>query len=211
MPLDFSSCALVEIDVQNDFCPGGALAVERGDEVIAPLNKIARFFSDKGSPVIASADWHPKGHYSFASSHPGKKSGDILEGGQALWADHCVQGSYGAAFHKKLDLNPVSLIVRKGFRKNLDSYSVFFENDKKTPTGLAGFLKGLSISAVVLGGLALDYCVLYSALDAARAGFKTTVIKNAARGIDFPSGSIAEAYKCMENSGVTLVNMEDLL
>jgi nicotinamidase/pyrazinamidase len=216
--------ALIEVDVQNDFCPGyasfsgekypaGALAVDRGDEVIAPLNALARRFAEKGCPVIATADWHPAGHVSFASSHAGKKPGDSVElpglGAQALWPDHCVQGSRGAAFHERLDLNPVSLIIRKGFRASLDSYSAFFENDRKTPTGLAGYLKGLGIDTVIAGGLATDYCVLYTILDAAALGFKTVVLADAVRGVGFPEGSVEHAFKLMKEAGVLLKTSED--
>ncbi|GHV67432.1 nicotinamidase [Spirochaetia bacterium] len=193
MKLDFAHAALLEIDIQNDFCPGGALAVDKGDEVIAPLNALARCFAQKDAKVIATQDWHPEGHSSFASAPA-----------QGPWPDHCVGGSFGAAFHEKLDLKPAHLIIRKGFRQNLDSYSAFFENDRETPTGLAGFLAGLSIDTVVLGGLATDYCVLYSALDARRLGLKTIVLLDAVRGVGLPEGSVEKALKQMEEAGVIL-------
>jgi nicotinamidase/pyrazinamidase len=211
--------ALIEIDVQNDFCPAytsssgeklppGALAVERGDEVIDPLNLLARSFAASGARVVATADWHPAGHLSFAGAHPGKKPGDTLEipgtGSQALWPDHCVQGSGGAAFHEKLDLRPVSLVIRKGFRRTLDSYSAFFENDRRSPTGLEGYLRSLGIDTVLIGGLATDYCVLYSALDAAALGFTTLVLDDAIRGVGFPAGSVEAALDSMKSAGIRL-------
>jgi nicotinamidase/pyrazinamidase len=212
--------ALIMIDVQNDFCPAyvsrsgekrpaGALAVENGDEVITPLNALSREFALKGLPVIATADWHPLGHISFGSSHAGKKSGDLHEG-QLLWPDHCVQGKSGAEFHEKLDTKPVTLIIRKGFRSSLDSYSAFFENDRKTSTGLAGFLKELGTDTVFLGGLATDYCVLYSALDAAALGLKTAVIIDAVRGVGFPEGSVERAFDTMKKAGISLVTSEEV-
>jgi nicotinamidase/pyrazinamidase len=217
--------ALLEIDVQNDFCPSyvadsgekrpqGALAVAGGDTVTAPLNALAARFAREGGRVIATADWHPAGHCSFAASHPGKKPGDAVflpgAGEQVLWPAHCVQGTEGAAFHDRLDLRPVNLIIRKGFRKNLDSYSAFFENDRKTPTGLDGFLKGLGINTVVLGGLAVDYCVFYSAMDAAALGYRTVVLKDAVRGVGFPEGSVEKALADMEAAGILLLGSGEL-
>jgi nicotinamidase/pyrazinamidase len=157
--------------------------------------------------VIATADWHPAGHVSFASAHTGKRVGDSVDG-QALWPEHCVQGSDGAHFHGRLNLKPVQLIIRKGFRTQLDSYSAFFENDRQTPTGLDGFLKGLGIKTVLLGGLATDYCVLYSALDAARLGYKTIVLQDAVRAVGFPAGSEERAFEAMRNAGVMLMVSE---
>jgi nicotinamidase/pyrazinamidase len=225
MIIDISKTALIEIDVQNDFCPSrvlpggeklpaGALAVEKGDEVIPPLNILAGEFGRRGGRVIATADWHPQGHVSFASAH-GKKPGELLElpGGesQTLWPDHCVQGSAGAAFHEELDLKNVNLIIRKGFRPGLDSYSAFFENDRKTPTGLEGYLKQMGLDTVILGGLATDYCVLYSALDAARRGLRTFVVSDAVRGVGFPAGSVERAFESMKAAGVTVSSLEELL
>ncbi|MDR3303041.1 MAG: bifunctional nicotinamidase/pyrazinamidase [Treponema sp.] len=200
---NFAETALLIIDVQNDFCPGGALAIAHGDEVITPLNALAEQCAAKGSKVIATADWHPAQHVSFASTHAGKRVGDNVNG-QALWPDHCVQGSEGAHFHARLNLKPVQLIIRKGFRAQLDSYSAFFENDWHTPTGLDGFLKGLGVKTVVVGGLATDYCVLYSALDAARLGFKTIVLQDAIRPVGFPAGSEELAFEAMRKVGITL-------
>ncbi|GHV89520.1 nicotinamidase [Spirochaetia bacterium] len=216
MTIDISKTALIEIDIQNDFCPAGALAVDKGDEVLGPINALAEGFARYGGRVIATADWHPAGHVSFASSHGGRKPGDILEGitggdAQVLWPDHCVQGSGGAEFHKALEMKSVNLIIRKGFRKNLDSYSAFFENDRKTPTGLEGYLKFLGIETVVLGGLATDYCVLYSALDAAAAGFRTIVLSDAVRGVGFPAGSVERAFASMKDAGIVLASSPELI
>jgi nicotinamidase/pyrazinamidase len=207
MSIDFHCSALVLIDVQNDFCPGGALGVDRGDEVIEPLNRLAFIFASRAAWVIATQDWHPAGHVSFASSH-NRQAGETVDTpgvkGQILWPDHCVQGSRGADFHERLDCKPLNLIIRKGFRNGLDSYSAFFENDRKTPTGLDGFLKSLSIDTLVLGGLATDYCVLYSALDAAALGYRTLVARDAIRGVGFPEGSVERAFRLLGEAGVTI-------
>ena len=223
--IDFTMSALLAIDVQNDFCPAytgvsgekrppGALAVNRGDEVIDPLNRLAAQVVHAGGKVIATQDWHPQGHISFASTHPGKQLGDTLDlpgvGGQVLWPDHGVQGSLGAAFHDRFNLNTVSLILRKGFRRDLDSYSAFFENDRKTPTGLDGFLRGLSLKTLIVGGLATDYCVLYSVLDAVRLGYKTLVLIDGVRGVDYPEGSVERAFKAMEDAGIILVDSKEI-
>jgi nicotinamidase/pyrazinamidase len=211
--------ALVEIDVQNDFCPSyrlssgeesppGALAVDRGDELIPPLNDLALSLSRAGGRVVATADWHPRGHVSFASAHPGRKIGETLtlDGGpQVLWPDHCVQGTRGAAFHERLDRRPLCLIIHKGFRASLDSYSAFFENDGRSPTGLGAYLKSLAVDTVLLGGLATDYCVLYSALDALRLGFTTVVLEDAVRGVGLPAGSVEAALEKMKAAGALLV------
>ncbi|MDR2376320.1 MAG: bifunctional nicotinamidase/pyrazinamidase [Treponema sp.] len=219
MLINPATAVLIEIDVQNDFCPSytrssgeqvppGALAVEKGDEVVEPLNLLALSFAASGARVLATADWHPRWHVSFAAAHPGKNVGETVDlpgtGSQALWPDHCVQGTWGANFHEKLDLRPVSLIIRKGFRLSLDSYSAFFENDRRTPTGLEGYLRSLGITTVFLGGLATDYCVLYSALDAAALGFTTLVLSDAIRGVGFPAGSVEAALDRMKSAGITL-------
>jgi len=196
MTINLPCSALIIIDVQNDFCPGGALAVKDGDRVIEPLNRLSGFFAAGGGRVVATQDWHPDNHASFAAS---QTSGGAEE---QLWPVHCVQGSRGADFHDGLELKPVNLIIRKGFRPRLDSYSAFFENDRKTSTGLDGFLKNLSIDTLVLGGLATDYCVLYSALDAAALGYKTIVAADAIKGVDIPSGSVERAIKLLEEAGV---------
>jgi nicotinamidase/pyrazinamidase len=216
---------LLAIDIQNDFCPSytrasgektgeGALAVKNGDAVIAPLNTLAAALAAKGGRVAATQDWHPAGHVSFASSHSRKKTGDTVDlpqvQAQALWPDHCVQGSRGAAFHDKLDLKPVSLIVRKGFRRELDSYSAFFENDRKTPTGLEGWLRGLDIDTVLIGGLATDYCVLYSALDARSLGFNTILITDACAGVAYPPGSVEKALRDMQEAGAGFASSAEI-
>ncbi len=174
--------ALLVIDVQNDFCPGGALPVTRGDEVISVINRLVPLFRH----VVATQDWHPKGHLSFASSHPGAEPFSATKaayGEQTLWPDHCVQGGAGAAFHKDLDITRAQLILRKGFRREIDSYSAFQENDRITRTGLAGYLRESGVERVFLAGLAYDYCVRYSAIDASAAGFKAIVIEDACRAI----------------------------
>lgn len=194
--------ALIVIDVQNDFCPGGALAVSGGDEIVPLVNQLIA----DNEHVILTQDWHPKGHSSFASMHPGKAPFETIEvsyGPQTLWPDHCIQGSKGAAFHSKLKWTKAELIVRKGFRKAIDSYSAFYENDHKTPTGLAGYLKERKIKTLTIVGLATDYCVAYSALDAARLGFKTTVRMDACRAIDL-GGSLAAMTERMKDAGVGL-------
>jgi nicotinamidase/pyrazinamidase len=215
MIADIRAAVLLEIDVQYDFCPAGALAVDRGDEVIAPLNALAREFVRAGGRVAATQDWHPAGHISFASAHEGKKPGDALDlpelKNQTLWPDHCVQGSRGARLHEQLDINPVSLILRKGFRRNLDSYSAFFENDRKTPTGLEGWLRGLGVTTVVLGGLATDYCVFYSAADARSLGFDTIVLSDAVRGVGYPEGSVERALEEMKKQGIRLCHSGEII
>jgi nicotinamidase/pyrazinamidase len=196
--------ALIIADIQNDFLPGGALGIKDGDQVIPIVNGISRKF-DK---VIATQDWHPENHVSFARTH-GKKEHEVLKVDgieQMLWPVHCVPGTWGASFHKDLDLRPVHLILRKGTDPRLDSYSVFLENDKRTETGLRFYLKGLGITEVSLCGLATDYCVYYSALDARRFGFGTTVIIDATRGVDIPAGSVAAAVREMEDRGVRIID-----
>jgi nicotinamidase/pyrazinamidase len=201
--------ALLIIDVQNDFCKGGALEVEDAEAVIAPLNALAAYCAAHGGRVIATADWHPRGHASFASANAAALHAGV--NGQALWPDHCVQGSKGAQFHERLNLDPVQLIIRKGFRSNLDSYSALFENDRTTPTGLDGYLRGLGVTTVLIGGLATDYCVLYSALDAARLGYHTTVLIDAVRAVGLPAGSEERAFAAMREAGVALVETKELM
>ncbi|UUV05811.1 bifunctional nicotinamidase/pyrazinamidase [Ruegeria sp. YS9] len=193
--------ALLVIDVQNDFCPGGALAVAEGDEIVAPINAMMGEFD----AVILTQDWHPAGHSSFASSHDGKNPFDLVDmpyGPQVLWPDHCVQGTRGAGFHPDLRTDG-DLILRKGFRSTIDSYSAFFENDHQTPTGLKGYLDTRGIDRLTLVGLATDYCVRYSAVDAARLGFDVTVRMGACRAIDM-DGSLAAAEQAMRDAGVVL-------
>lgn len=195
------SQALIVVDVQNDFCPGGALAVPRGDGVVAPINAMMERFDT----VILTQDWHPAGHSSFASAHPGKAPFETIEmpyGTQVLWPDHCVQRSPGAAFHPGLRTDG-DLIIRKGFRAAIDSYSGFFENDQTTPTGLEGYLRSRGISDLTLAGLATDFCVAFTALDAARLGFSVTVDLTACRAIDL-EGSLQAALSQMKVSGVVL-------
>ncbi|WP_292897534.1 MULTISPECIES: bifunctional nicotinamidase/pyrazinamidase [unclassified Nitratireductor] len=195
--------ALIVIDVQNDFCPGGALAVEDGDAVVPVINRLIGRFDH----VMLTQDWHPAGHSSFASSHQGKAPFETVEmpyGTQTLWPDHCVQGTRGAAFHEGLAWDKAELVIRKGFRSAIDSYSAFFENDHETPTGLSGYLRERGITRVTLAGLATDFCVAYSAIDARRQGFEATVIMEGCRAIDL-GGSLAAMTAKMKEAGVTLV------
>ncbi len=192
--------ALVAIDVQNDFCPGGRLAVEAGDAVVAPINALMAGFE----AVILTQDWHPADHFSFAEQHEGKAPFQTVEapyGTQVLWPSHCVQGTEGAAFHPGLETTRADLIVRKGFRRGIDSYSAFFENDRDTPTGLAGYLRERGIHELVFAGLATDFCVAWSALDAVRLGFDASVRMEASRAIDL-EGSLAAAVEEMKRAGV---------
>lgn len=194
--------ALIVIDVQNDFCPGGALAVADGDAIVPIVNRMIQ----SAPHVILTQDWHPAGHSSFASRHEGKSPFETIEmeyGTQTLWPDHCVQGTKGAAFHPDLDWTRAELIVRKGFRPAIDSYSAFFENDRETPTGLGGYLKERGIRKLTLVGLATDFCVAYSALDASRLGFSVTVALEACRAIDL-GGSLAAMTDEMKKAGVVL-------
>jgi len=194
---------LLVIDVQNDFCPGGALAVPEGDVIIPAVNRLAAQFSH----VILTQDWHPPGHLSFARAHQGKEPFETVElsyGAQTLWPDHCVQGSPGAAFHPRLDVPHAQLILRKGFRSAIDSYSAFRENDRLTPTGLAGYLKERGFERLVLCGLATDFCVAFSAIDGRQMGFDVTVETAACRGIDL-DGSMGRAMRSMSEAGVTFV------
>jgi nicotinamidase/pyrazinamidase len=195
--------ALIVIDVQNDFCPGGTLAVPGGDEIVPGINALMAEFP----AVILTQDWHPAGHSSFASQHPGKAPMEMIEmpyGPQVLWPDHCVQGSDGAAFHADLDTDRADLIIRKGFRPGIDSYSAFFENDHTTPTGLEGYLRTRGISHLTMVGLATDFCVNFSAVDAARLGFAVEVRGDLTRAIDL-NGSLDAAKAGMADAGATLV------
>jgi nicotinamidase/pyrazinamidase len=197
-----SSKALVIIDQQIDFCPGGALAVPGGDEIVSLINSLQTSFDH----VILTQDWHPQHHASFASSHPGKQPFDLVDleyGAQTAWPDHCVQGTTGAEFHPDLDLSRAEVVIRKGFRPGIDSYSAFVENDRKTATGLAGYLREREIDDLAFVGLALDFCVAYSAIDARKLGFKSTVIQTACRAIDL-GGSLTAAMAQMKEAGVVL-------
>ena len=203
-PLNDPRCALVVIDMQNDFIPGGQLAVQGGDEIVPLINRLGARFRN----VVVAQDWHPAGHVSFASSHPGKAPFDSVQlpyGAQTLWPEHCVQGSHGAQLHADLNLPHAQLIVRKGFNRDIDSYSAFVEADRRTPTGLSGYLKERGIDTVYLVGLALDYCVAWSALDARTAGFNTVLIVDACRAIDL-DGSLQRALGEMEAAGVKLID-----
>ncbi len=191
---------LLVIDVQNDFCPGGALAVTDGNAVVPTINRIAKRFGH----VVLTQDWHPAGHSSFASSHPGSAPFETIAmpyGQQTLWPDHCVQGTAGADFHPDLSTVSAELVIRKGFRPEIDSYSAFYENDRQTPTGLAGYLRERGLKRIFLVGLATDYCVYYSAVDARRLGFDAVVIDSACRAIDL-AGSLAAAWTGMQDAGV---------
>jgi nicotinamidase/pyrazinamidase len=201
--------ALIVVDVQNDFCPGGRLAVPNGDEVVPVINRLAARFQR----VLLTQDWHPANHLSFASAHPGKHPFETVDapyGPQILWPDHCVQGTPGAAFHPGLDIPHAELVLRKGFRASIDSYSAFAENDRKTRTGLAGYLRERGIGRLYLAGLALDFCVLYSAEDGHAAGFSVSVIEDACRAIDV-EGSAAGARKRLAERNIPLVSADDIL
>ncbi|NBD30182.1 MAG: bifunctional nicotinamidase/pyrazinamidase [Alphaproteobacteria bacterium] len=193
--------ALVVIDVQNDFCPGGALAVSGGDDIVPGINRLMSDFD----AVILTQDWHPAGHSSFASTHDAEPMSmmEMPYGPQVLWPDHCIQGSHGAKFHPDLEVDRADLIIRKGFNPALDSYSAFFENDHETPTGLEGYLRSRDIDRLTMVGLATDFCVNWSATDAARLGFAVTVRTDLCRAIDF-DGSLDAALDGMKGAGVTL-------
>lgn len=194
--------ALIVIDIQNDFCPGGALAVAEGDAIIPRVNALMGDFQT----VVLTQDWHPADHASFAANHAGAAPFSLIQmpyGPQVLWPTHCVQGTDGAAFHPALRTDPAQLVIRKGFRAAIDSYSAFFENDHSTATGLDGYLRSRGVTRVTLVGLATDYCVAYSALDAAKLGFAATVLTGACRAIDL-NGSLAEATDKMRAAGVAL-------
>ncbi len=207
--MDTAGSALIVVDVQNDFCPGGALAVPLGDEVVAPINTVMRAFEH----VVMTQDWHSAGHVSFATSHPGRSVGDteVVAGvEQYLWPDHCVQGTEGADFHPYLDTDRASLILRKGTRKILDSYSCFFENDRTTSTGLEGWLRTLDIERIFVAGLATDYCVLYTVLDALRLGFDVVVLEDCVRAVGLPPGSAERAVDAMKKGGAAFALSEDI-
>ena len=198
--------ALLIVDMQNDFCPGGALPVPEGDAIVPLINQLA----DEFDHVLQTQDWHPVHHQSFASQHDGADPYDTVEmdyGTQVLWPDHCVQGTNGAAFHPDLDTTKSELIIRKGFRPEIDSYSAFFENDDTTPTGLAGYLRERDIDTLFVCGLAADFCVKWSALDSRKQGFDVFVVEDATRGID-QDGSLAQAWQEMNDAGVQIISTE---
>ena len=194
---------LLVVDMQKDFCPGGRLAVPRGDEVVPIVNRLAAKFTN----VVLTQDWHPPGHLSFASSHPGKEPYQTIEvayGPQVLWPDHCVQGTPGAEFREDLQIPHAALVIRKGFRREIDSYSAYYENDRATPTGLGGYLRERGLRRVLLAGLAFDFCVRYSAEDARREGLEAIVIEDACRGIDV-DGSVDATRRRLAELGVRCV------
>jgi len=198
-----ASDVLLVVDVQNDFCPGGALPVQAGNEVVPVVNRLATSFSH----VLLTQDWHPPGHLSFASSHPGRQPFDQIEldyGTQILWPDHCIQGTVGAEFHPDLRIRNAEVVIRKGFRREIDSYSALFENDRRTPTGLAGYLRDRGVTRVFLAGLAFDFCVRFSAEDARNSGFTCFVIPDACRGIDV-GGSIAATRAKLAELDIPLI------
>ncbi len=215
MAIPFANSALLIIDVQNDFCPArrnsdgslseaGSLAVPGGNEILPAVNRLSQLFDSRQYPIVATQDWHPPQHCSFASTPvpAGQERG--------LWPDHCVQGTVGAELHPDLNQKPIRLIIRKGFRPHLDSYSAFFENDHQTPTGLEGYLKSLAVNTLYLVGLATDYCVKYSALDGRRLGFTVYVVSDAVRGVNFPKGSLNHALEEMAQAGVQFMNSTSL-
>ncbi len=200
--------ALVVVDVQNDFCPGGALAVPDGDAVVPVTNRLIEKFDH----VVLTQDWHPAGHDSFASSHAGRNPMEMITvayGDQVLWPDHCVQGSKGAEFHEGLEITKAELVIRKGYRRTIDSYSAFYENDQNTPTGLAGYLRERGFERLFFTGLATDFCVGWSALDARKEGFDAVLVDDACRAIDF-NGSLDAARAAFVDNGVTVVNSTDV-
>jgi len=209
LTIDAQHDVLVGIDIQNDFCPGGALAVAGGDQVVPLTNALMASFER----VLLTQDWHPTGHSSFASVHDGAVPYDNIEaayGVQTLWPDHCVQGTEGAAFHCDLNGDRAELVIRKGYRREIDSYSALFENDHTTPTGLAGYLRERGLTRLFMTGLATDFCVAYSALDAKTAGFEVYVIEDACRAIDL-GGSLAAAWEQMSAAGVNRISSADII
>jgi nicotinamidase/pyrazinamidase len=246
MAINFSESALLVIDVQNDFCPAytardgkkypaGALAVNRGDRVIGPLNRAAALFAEKKGEIVATLDWHPPRHISFAASHPGKQINDRItlpvshealelyrrqfpgleypgpgEISQILWPVHCVLGSAGAEFHDELNREFFTLVLRKGAREDIDSYSAFFENDRCTPTELHEYLSARSVKTILIGGLATDYCVFYTVMDGIRLGYRVMVVEDAVAGVDFPPGSEERAVETMKEAGTVFIASGDI-
>ncbi len=201
--------ALIVVDVQNDFCPGGRLAVQKGDEVVTIVNALAQRFEK----VVLTQDWHPAGHHSFATSHPGRKPFDSVSlayGEQVLWPDHCIQGSDGAALHKDLSVPQAQLVIRKGWHKDIDSYSAFLEADRETRTGLDAWLRALGIRRVFVCGLATDFCVAWTALDARKLRFRAVVVEDACRAIDM-QGSLAPALARLDEAGVRRIGSADIV
>jgi len=198
---------LIVVDLQNDFCPGGNLAVPHGDEVIPIINRVAKKFEN----VVLTQDWHPHDHLSFASTHPGKRPYETITvsyGPQVLWPDHCVQGTSGAEFHKSLQIPHARLVLRKGIHRAIDSYSTFYENDRKTPTGLLGYLREHGVTRIFLAGLAFDFCVRYSAEDAHRENFTVYVVEDACRGIDV-DGSVAATRRAFTDLSISCISAQE--
>jgi len=207
----FHDDALIIVDMQNDFMPGGSLPVEEGDQIIDGINNIAELFTKNNASIILTQDWHPKEHLSFASNHPGMRPGDEYQTGAigpVLWPDHCVQNTHGSEFHEDLKKENAHAIIRKGYHPEIDSYSGFIEYDKKSETGLAGFLKSLNIKRIFVCGLALDYCCFATAMDGVDFGFQVYFIVDLTKGIDLPTGNISNALESMENKGITFVMKE---
>jgi nicotinamidase/pyrazinamidase len=197
---------LLVVDIQNDFCPGGGLSVPRGDEVVTPINHLANRFEH----VILTQDWHPRGHLSFASSHPGRQAYEtiyVAYGPQVLWPDHCIQGTAGANFRSDLQIPHAELVLRKGYHREIDSYSAFYENDRKTHTGLAGYIRERGLERVVVAGLAFDFCVRFSSEDARHEGFEVVVVEDACRGIDV-NGSMDETRRALGSLGIACISSD---
>jgi nicotinamidase/pyrazinamidase len=203
--------ALIIVDIQNDFIPGGSLAVKEGDLIITGINEVAKLFKKKNAQVVLTQDWHPKKHLSFASSHPGKSPGDEFTSddgaiGPVLWPDHCVQDTKGAEFHKDLKINLADTIIKKGMTPNVDSYSGFQDNDKKSGTGLKEYLISKKIKRIFICGLALDYCCYYTAIDGFDFGFKVYFLVDLTRGVDVPQDNVKKALESMKNKGIKFLN-----
>jgi nicotinamidase/pyrazinamidase len=206
--------ALIIVDMQYDFMPGGALPVEEGDQIIDDINSVAEIFKENNGIIVLTQDWHPRNHMSFASSHLDKSPGDEFQSegiGPVLWPDHCVQDSKGARFHDKLKIKLAHAIIRKGYNPNVDSYSGFVENDKNSETGLAGLLKSLSIKRIFICGLALDYCCYFTAIDGIDFGFEVYFLVNLTKGIDLPPGNISSSLENMRNKGINFVAKENFV
>ncbi len=206
--------ALIIVDMQNDFMPGGALPVDEGDQIIDSINYVAEIFKNNNGIIVLTQDWHPENHMSFASSHPGKNPGEEFQSegiGPILWPDHCIQGSQGANFHDKLKVNMANAIIRKGYNPTVDSYSGFIENDKKSETGLAGYLKSLNVKRIFICGLALDYCCYFTSLDGFDFGFEVYFLVNLTRGIDLPPGNISKSLQHMRDKGIRFATKDNLI
>ncbi len=209
-----SNDVFIIIDMQNDFMLGGALPVREANQIIPGINKIIKIFYEKVGSIVLTQDWHPSTHKSFASNHPGKNPGDEYQTeaiGPVLWPNHCVQGTYGAEFHNSLEISYARAIIRKGMNPEIDSYSGFLENDKKTETGLSGLLKSLKIKRVFICGLALDYCCYFTAMDGVDFGFKVYFIVDLTRGIDIPEGNISQTLSNMKVKGIKFANLNSFV